>query len=310
MQASASERHDERRGIAYGVGAYVLWGVFPLYFPLLEPASADEILAQRIVWSLVAVAVVLALVARLGSVRVLLADRRRLWLLTVAAVLIAINWVTFIYGVNSERVVEVSLGYFITPLLSVAFGFFVFRERLRPWQLVAIALAAIAVGILALDYGRLPWIALTLAASFGTYGVVKKVVDVGAAEGLAVETLILMPAAVAYAVALELTSSATFAHEGLGHTTLLIASGLVTATPLLLFGAAVTRVPLVLLGLLFYINPMMQFLVGVVVNGEDMPTSRWIGFGLVWVALTILSADGLRAARRSRAAPTPEPALV
>jgi chloramphenicol-sensitive protein RarD len=306
----AGSDHDERRGLAYGLSAYVMWGLFPLFFPLLEPSPADEILAHRIVWSLVAVGVVLAVAARLGSVRSLVRDRRLVWLLVLAAVLIAINWVTFIYGVNSERVVEVSLGYFITPLLSVTFGFFVFRERLRPWQLAAIALATVAVGILAVDYGRLPWIALTLAASFGTYGVVRKIADVGAAEGLAVETLILMPAALAYVIVLAFTGDATFGDEGLGHAALLVTSGVVTAAPLLFYGAAVTRVPLVVLGLLFYVNPLMQFLVGVVVNGEDMPASRWIGFGLVWVALTILSADALRAARRTRAEAAPEPAIA
>ncbi len=222
----------------------------------------------------------------------------------------ATNWGVYIYAVNSEHVIEAALGYFINPLVSAAFGIAVFRERLRPWQLAAIAVATVAVGILAADYGRAPWIALTLAASFGTYGVVRKIADVGAAEGLAVETLILVPAALAYVLVLALTGDATFGDEGLGHATLLVASGVVTAAPLLFYGAAVTRVPLVVLGLLFYVNPLMQFLVGVAINGEDMPTGRWLGFGLVWIALTILSADALRASRRMRAEAAPEPALV
>src|SRR5438874_6472925 len=165
---------EQRLGIVYGVAAYLLWGLFPLFFPLLKPASPAEILAQRIVWSLAAVAVVLAGTRSMGSLRTVLRDRRRLRLLAGAAVLIALNWGTFIYAVNSKHVIESSLGYFITPLVSAAFGVRVFRERLRPWQLVALGLGACAVVLLTLDYGRLPWIALTLAFSFGTYGLLKK----------------------------------------------------------------------------------------------------------------------------------------
>jgi chloramphenicol-sensitive protein RarD len=294
-------RGDEQRlGVFYGVGAYVLWGAFPLFFPLLEPATPVEILAQRIVWSLAAVVVVLVATRSAGSLRAVLGDRRRFTLLAGAGVLIAVNWGTFIYAVNSKHVIESSLGYFITPLVSVAFGVVVFRERLRPWQTAALGLGTVAVALLAVDYGRLPWIALTLALSFGTYGLLKKLANVGAAESLAVETLVLLVPALVYLAVLEAGSGMTFAHRGAGHALLLMASGPVTALPLLLFSGAVTRVPLTVMGMLQYLAPVLQFLVGLVVVGEKMPPSRWIGFVLVWMALLILSADALRASRAAR----------
>src|SRR3954463_1060333 len=182
------ESRERRNGLLYGTAAYLLWGVFPLYFPLLKPAGALEILANRIVWSLVAVAAVLLVTRSFASLTAVLRDRRKLMLLAVAAVLIAVNWGTFIYAVNSDHVIEGSLGYFITPLVSAAFGVFIFREHLRSRQALALGLGAVGWGVLTVDYGRLPWIALTLAASFGCYGLVKKLADVGAAESLAIET--------------------------------------------------------------------------------------------------------------------------
>jgi chloramphenicol-sensitive protein RarD len=307
----AEHQEAERRlGIVYGVAAYFLWGAFPLFFPLLEPAKPVEILAHRIVWSLAAVAVVLAVSKSMRSLIALMKDRRRLKLLSGAAVLIALNWGTFIYAVNSEHVIESSLGYFITPLVSAAFGVMVFRERLRPWQIVALGIGATAVGLLTVDYGRLPWIALTLALSFGTYGLLKKLAGVGAAESLALETLVLLLPAIVFLVVLEATGGGTFAHEGTGHVLLLLAVGPITAVPLLFFAGAVTRVPLTVMGMLQYLAPVLQFIVGLAIVGEAMPASRWIGFGLVWLAIMVFSVDGLNAARRSRAtaaAPIPEP---
>jgi chloramphenicol-sensitive protein RarD len=296
------DRDEYRLGIVYGLAAYLLWGAFPLFFPLLEPAAPVEILAHRIVWSLAAVAVVLAVGSRRGLASLLevMRDRRRLKLLSAAAVLIALNWGTFIYAVNSKHVIESSLGYFITPLVSAAFGLVVFRERLRPWQMAALGLGAVAVGLLTLDYGRLPWIALTLALSFGTYGLLKKLADVGAAESLALETLVLLVPALVYLAVLEVTGGGTFAHAGADHVLLLMAVGPVTAVPLLFFAGAVTRVPLTVMGMLQYLAPVLQFLVGFAIVGEDMPPSRWIGFGLVWVALVVLSLDGVRASRKAR----------
>jgi chloramphenicol-sensitive protein RarD len=312
-QSTEQRAAEHRLGIVYGVAAYLLWGLFPLFFPLLEPAGPVEILAHRIVWSLAAVVVVLAVSRNLRSLKALLRDRRRVKLLSAAAVLIALNWGTFIYAVNSEHVIESSLGYFITPLVSAAFGVMVFREKLRPWQIVALGVGACAVGLLTVDYGRLPWIALTLALSFGTYGLLKKLAGVGAAESLALETLVLLVPAIVFLIVLEATGGGTFAHDGAGHVLLLLSIGPITAVPLLFFAGAVTRVPLTVMGMLQYLAPVLQFVVGLTLAGEDMPTSRWIGFGLVWLAIAVFSVDGLNAARRSRTAaataiPEPQPA--
>jgi chloramphenicol-sensitive protein RarD len=292
---------EQRLGIVYGLAAYLLWGAFPLYFPLLEPAKPVEILAHRIVWSLAAVVVVLVASGATRSLAAVLRDRRKLKLLSAAAVLIAVNWGTFIYAVNSDHVIESSLGYFITPIVSVAFGVFFFRERLRQWQYAALGLGAVAVALLALDYGRLPWIALILALSFGTYGLLKKLADVGAAESLAIETLVLLVPALIYLAVLQASGGGTFTQESPGEMLLLVAVGPVTAVPLLFFAGAVTRVPLTVMGMLQYLAPVLQFLVGLLIVGEEFPATRWIGFGLVWIALVVLSVDGLRASRRSRA---------
>ena len=306
----APATHEERRGVVYGTAAYLLWGLFPLYFPLLEPANPVEIVGHRIVWSLLAVAAVLAIGAGFRPFLALLRDRRRAGLIATAAFLVAINWGVYIYAVNSDHVIEAALGYFINPLVSAAFGIAVFRERLRPWQAVALGLGLCAVLVLTVDYGRLPWIALTLAITFGSYGLVKKLAGVGSAEGLALETLILLTPALGYLIVLEAQGTGTFAHESAGHTALLAAAGPVTALPLLLFSASVTRVPLTVIGMLQYLTPTLQFLIGLLIFGEDMPASRWIGFGLVWIALVILSLDALRTAQRSRAEAVPEPAIA
>jgi chloramphenicol-sensitive protein RarD len=294
--------------VLFGIGAYGLWGVFPLYFPLLDPASPVEILAQRIVWSLVVVLGVLAARRRLYALAGVARDRRTLALLSCAAVLIAVNWGTYIYAVTSDRTIEAALGYFITPLVSVAFGLLVFGEQLRRVQGAAVALGAAAVVVLTAYYSGFPWISLVLAASFGTYGLLKKLADVGAAESLAVETLVLLVPALVYLGALWAAGDATFASEGTGHALLLAASGPVTAVPLLLFAASVTRVPLTTVGLLQYLAPVLQFLIGWLVQGEVMPVSRWIGFSLVWLALLLLSWDGVRSARRPAVVPLAEPA--
>jgi len=291
---------EQRAGVVYGLAAYLLWGLFPLFFPLLEPAGPVEILAHRIVWSLAAFAFILAVGRNWQALRAIFRDRRRALLLTAAALLIALNWGVFIYAVNSEHVIEGSLGYFINPLVSVAFGVMVFRERLRPRQIVALGLGAVAVAVLAVDYGRLPWVALILALSFGSYGLVKKLAGVGPAESLAFETIVLLLPALGFIVAVEAAGSGTAGHDAPGHLLLLIASGPVTALPLLFFSASVNRVPLTIVGMLQYITPTLQFLVGLLIRDEAMPTSRWVGFALVWAALAVLTADMLQATRRSR----------
>jgi chloramphenicol-sensitive protein RarD len=288
-----------RPGFAAGVVAYLIWGLFPLYWPLLEPAAALEILSHRIVWSLVLLVGILAVTVRFRWLAEL--GRRRAGLLALAAVMITINWGTFIYGVNSGHVVETSLGYFINPLVLVALAVALLGERLRRKQLVAVGIAAVAVLVLTIDYGRPPWIALTLAASFAIYGLVKKRAGVDGVESLAVETAFLIVPALGYLLWLEGTGGGTLTSEGPAHFALLAAAGVVTTIPLVLFGAAAIRVPLTTLGLLQYLTPSIQFLIGVMVYGESMPLSRLAGFGLVWVALAVFTLDAIQAVRESRA---------
>ncbi len=295
---------DERRGTAYGVACYFLWGLFPLYWPLLEPAGALEIAAHRIVWSLVFVLGVLAVGRSWSWVRPLLHDPASLTRMTLAAALIGGNWCIYIWGVNNGHVVETSLGYFINPVVTVLIGVLVLQERLRPLQWAAVGLGALAVVVLTADYGRPPWIALGLALSFAAYGLLKKQVGatVGAVQSLTVETAVLFLPALGWLLYLESQGDGRLGHTGVGHGLLLASAGVATAVPLLFFAAAARRVPLSLLGMLQYIAPVLQFLTGVLVYDEEMPASRLAGFALVWAALVLLSADGLRHRHRSRRA--------
>lgn len=287
---------DERRGALYGAAAYLMWGLVPLYWRELDRASPVEVLAHRIIWSLLVVGVILAVRRRVGYVRAM--RGRRLRLLSIAAAIIAVNWGTYIYGVQSGFVVETSLGYFINPLLTVVFGVVLLKETLRRAQWIAVAIAAAAIGVLTADYGRPPWIAIVLAMTFATYGLLKKRADVDAVESLAVESAVLwIPAALLIAL-LAVRGQGAFIAAGASQSVLLASSGIISALPLLCFGAAAVRVPLTTLGLLQYLAPVMQFLLGVLVFREAMPASRWIGFVLIWVALVVLTVDGLRAARR------------
>jgi chloramphenicol-sensitive protein RarD len=298
---------EERRGFAYGVLAYAIWGLFPLYWPLLEPAGALEILAHRIVWSAVVVTLVVAVAGSLADVRRL--PRLALARLALAAFFIAVNWGVYIYGVNSHHVVETSLGYFINPLLTVALGVLVLRERLRRVQWVALALGLLAVIVITVDYGRPPWIALVLACSFGTYGLIKKQVGVPAAQGLVVESGTLALPAIILIAALQANGSGTWTGHGPDHQAWLALAGVVTAVPLLFFAGAASRLPLSTLGVLQYLTPTLQLLIGVYVQHEPMPASRLVGFVLVWVALIMLTTDGWRHRTRPLADPrtTPRP---
>ncbi|WP_055505395.1 EamA family transporter RarD [Nonomuraea pusilla] len=290
---------DYRRGVLFGIAAYSMWGLFPLYWPLLKPSGAVEILAHRMVWSLAAVAVVLLVRRHWSWMRELLRQPAKLGLLALAAVVITVNWGTYIYAVNTGHVVESALGYFINPLVSVVFGVVLLRERLRPLQWIAVGFGALAVLLLTLDYGRLPWIALTLAVSFGVYGLLKKQANVGAAESLTVETLVLLLPALGYLGYLQVAGQSTFGDQGAGHALLLVGAGVITAIPLLCFTASAIRVPLSTIGLLQYIAPILQFLVGVLIAKEVMPSSRWIGFSIVWLALAIFTYDSIRAVRET-----------
>ena len=289
---------ESRRGFAYGVAAYGLWGIFPLYWPLLEPAGALEILAHRVLWSLVTVGIVVLVLRRTAAVRAVLADRRSRLLLLGASAVISLNWFGYIWGVNNGRVVETSLGYFINPLVTVLMGVLILGERLRRRQWLAVGLATVAVVVLTVDYGRPPWVALLLAFSFATYGLAKKQAGVDAVESLAVETLFIGPFAAAYIAWLAWQGTGEFGHHGAAHAWLLTTAGIVTVIPLLCFGAAAIRVTMVTIGLLQNIAPILQFLLGVWWYGEAMPASRWIGFVLVWIALVVFTVDAVHHRRR------------
>jgi chloramphenicol-sensitive protein RarD len=299
---------EQRLGLLYGSAAYVLWGVFPLYFPLLEPAGTIEILAERMAWSLVVMLAVLHFGNGFAGVRAVARNRRQLGLLSLAAVLVAVNWGTYIYAVNSGHVVEASLGYFINPLFTILLGVLVLGERLRAVQWVAVAIGAVAVVVIAVDYGRPPWIALVLAFSFGMYGFCKKRAGAGAVDSLGVETAVqFVPAMIAIAI-IGAQGNLVFGTRP-ATSVLLAGSGIITVIPLLFFAAGTRRLPLSVIGLLQFLTPVLQFAVGVGIRHEPLPTAELFGFGLVWLALIILAVDGVRTQRRARRAPDPAPAV-
>ncbi|MFJ3235233.1 EamA family transporter RarD [Streptomyces sp. NPDC086787] len=290
---------ERRTGLVNGFAAYGMWGLVPLFWPLLRPAGSVEILAHRMVWSLAFVAVALLFVRRWAWAGELLRQPRRLALVALAAAVITVNWGVYIWAVNSGHVVEASLGYFINPLVTIAMGVLLLKERLRPAQWAAVGVGFAAVLVLAIGYGEPPWISLCLAFSFATYGLVKKKVNLGGIESLAAETAIQFLPALGYLLWLSAQGHSTFTTDGPGHAALLASTGIVTAVPLVCFGAAAIRVPLSTLGLLQYLAPVFQFLLGILYFHEAMPPERWAGFTLVWVALALLTWDALRTARRA-----------
>lgn len=298
---------DTRRGYFAAIAAYGMWGLVPLYWKLVKPAGAIEILGHRIVWSVAFTGLLLygmrLRTKKASALGPLFKDRRKLVGVAVAAVVITVNWGVYIYGVNAGRVVETSLGYFINPLVSVALGVAFFGERLRPWQWAAVATGALAVAVLTVEYGRPPWIALALAFSFAIYGAVKKRLGVPPAESLFVESAVMAVPALGFIVWLQATGEGTFTSISVGHALLLAGAGVVTAVPLIFFGAAANRLPLSVMGMIQYMGPILQFGLGVFVFGEEMPPERWLGFGLVWAALALFSLDAVRRARAVRRAP-------
>lgn len=287
-----------RSGLLFGVGAYGMWGMFPAFFPLLEPAGAVEILAHRIIWSFLLMVVVVIAVRRLGDLRRI--TGREWLLLTAAAALISVNWLIYVYAVNNGHVVDAALGYFINPLVSIALGLVVFRETLNGFQWGALGIAVVAVVVLTANLGELPLVSLGLAFSFGLYGAVKKLVPTDPRVSVGVEAGLATPLALAYVVVLQVTGQGTFTAHGGGHAALMILAGVLTALPLLLFAAAAQRLALVTLGLLFYMTPAMQLTWGVLVGQEPMPPARWVGFALIWLALLVFTADAVRRARTDR----------
>ncbi|HYY10992.1 MAG TPA: EamA family transporter RarD [Kineosporiaceae bacterium] len=295
---------DGRRGVLYGIGAYGLWGIFPLYFRLLERSGALEVVVHRVLWSLVVCLGVVAAVHGWAELKATLAVPRQVVTLGVGAVLLAVNWGVYVYAVNSGQVIEASLGYYVNPLVTVLLGVVVLRERLRPLQWTAVGVGAAAVAVLTWAYGHPPFIALTLALSFGLYGLIKNRVgaNVGAVTSLTTETLVLALPAAALLVWLEARGDGHFTQNPPWQALLLVSVGVATVVPLLFFAAAARRVPLSTIGLLQYMTPTLQLLCGVLLLGERMSTPRWVGFGLVWVALVLLTADMLRTATRRRTA--------
>jgi chloramphenicol-sensitive protein RarD len=292
----ASKRSEYSLGLLFGFSSYIMWGLFPLYWPLLEPANPLEIVSHRAVWTLVFCLIVLALNKQIRTTLSVMKNPKTMAALLLSTILVSINWITYIWAVNHGHVVEAALGYYINPLIIIAFGVILLREKMRPLQWVAVAIAAVGVLVLTIDYGRLPWVAISLALSWGSYGLVKKKLNLGALEGLAIETLISFIPYVGYLIYLGSQGSGQFGHKPL-LTILLISAGAVTAIPLLLFNGSTTRLPYSTIGLLQYITPTIQFSLGVWLRHEDMPTARWIGFIVIWFALVALGTDLVRSSR-------------
>ena len=288
--------NKEKLGLVYGLGAYVLWGLFPLYWPLLKPATSPEIVSHRAVWTMVFCFIILAITKSLKSTLATFKRPKVAAKLFTASILVSINWLIYIWATNNGHVVEASLGYYINPLIAIAFGIILLKERMRLMQWVSVSIATIGVLVLTIDYGRLPWIAFGVALSWGPYGLIKKQLNLGAVEGLAIETLIAFIPYCVYLLFLGSKGEGQFG-QGVSLTILLVSAGAVTAIPLLLFNASTTRLPLTTIGLLQYITPTLTFIIGVWVNHEVMSTARWIGFVIIWIALFVLAYDLVRSGR-------------
>ena len=290
------QRSERSLGLIFGLSAYLLWGLFPLYWPLLKPASAYEIVAHRAIWTLVFCLVVLAFHKKLRKTISRIREPKIFFGLLATSALISVNWIVYIWATNAGHVVEASLGYYINPLVIIAFGVLLLKEKMRFGQWVAVGIATIGVAVLTIDYGRLPWIALALAISWGSYGVIKKVLDLGALEGLTIETMLSFIPYATFLLILQSNGTGQFGqHWGLS--ILLISAGAITAIPLLLFNGSTTRLPYTVIGLLQYITPTIQFSIGVWVRHEEMSAARWAGFAIIWCALIALAIDLVRSSR-------------
>ncbi|HEX3007976.1 MAG TPA: EamA family transporter RarD [Bacteroidales bacterium] len=288
------------KGIWYAVGAYGLWGLFPLYWKLLHHIPAIQLIGHRIVWSFVSLVVILVIINQFRKFKNSAISFSLIRIYSLAAILVGINWLTYVWAVNTDHVVETSLGYFINPLISVLIGVIFFREKLRLWQWIPIGIAAIGVLYLTFAFGALPWIALTLAFSFAFYGMVKKIAPLSSLHGLTLETVILFIPAALYLVYCEKAGEGALFHQGAGIDLLLIGAGLVTTIPLLMFAAAAKRIPLSIIGVLQYIAPTIQFLIGILVYHEAFTIKQFVGYCFVWVALLIFATDSFYAYRKVR----------
>lgn len=297
-----SDRPNQPAGVAYAAGAYLLWGVLPLYFLLLVPSGPWEIVAARVVFSFIFCLLLLAVARGWRRIMVIIRQPRLLGWTALAGVLIYINWQVFLIGTLTGHVIETSLGYFINPITTVLLGVFVLHERIRRLQWVAIGIAAVAVIVIIVAYGSFPWIALSLTASFGVYGLIKKKIGpaVDAVSGLTLESFWLLPIAVVQLIIVAQTTGITFGTVGTAHTALMLFAGIATAVPLLLFAAGARRINLAVIGMIQFMTPIMQFLIGVYLLHEPMPAERWIGFIIVWIAVGVFIVDLLIAAGRGR----------
>lgn len=286
-----------KKGIWYGIAAYAMWGFFPIYWKLLHEVPALQLLGHRIAWSFLLLLAFIFITKQWDIFRSVAFERKTLGIYAIAGVLLSLNWLIYVWGVNAGFIVETSLGYFINPLLSVLFGVIFLREKLRPMQWLPVIIAAIGVTYLTITYGRPPWIALSLAVTFGLYGLVKKLSPLGSVFGLTLETGIVFPAALIYLIVMQAGGSGEFLHDGLVVDLLLIGAGVVTTIPLLMFASAAKEIPLNMIGVLQYFAPTIQFLIGVFVYKEPFDTTRFIGFGIVWIALIIFWVENIIAHR-------------
>lgn len=293
------------KGILYGIGAYALWGFFPIYWKILHNVPALQLLGHRISWSFVLLLIYILVTKQWAGFRAYAFNKKALGIYSIAAVLLSFNWLIYVWGVNAGFIVETSLGYFINPLLSVLLGVLFLRERLRPMQWVPVGIAAIGVGYLTFVYGRLPWIALSLAFTFGFYGFVKKLSPLGSLYGLTLETGLVFPMALVYLAFMNVGGTGAFLHDGTLVNVLLIGGGIVTTVPLLMFASAAKQIPLTVVGLLQYIAPSLQFLIGVFIYKEPFDHAHLIGFSIVWTALIIFAVESYLA-NRVPAQPIPE----
>ena len=297
---SPGSKDERRTGLGYGLLAYFLWGAMPVYFLAMRPAGAVEIVGWRILFSLIVCVLLLAVTRAWGPFREVLRDRRTTLLFGLAGALIYVNWTVYVYASTTHQIVDAALGYFINPIVTVLLGVLVLRERLRPGQWVAVAVSALAVVVLGVEAGRLPWISLALAASFGLYGLVKKRANADVVSGLTLETAWLAPVAAVQLLVVGVGPGLAFGTAGLFPTLMIASAGIGTAVPLLLFAGSTRRLPLSVAGFLQYVAPILQFLLGVAVLHEAMPPARLVGFALVWVALVLLVVEGLLATGRAR----------
>jgi len=296
----AEQKSRYNSGLLAGVGAYLIWGVIPLYWQLLKPASAPEILAHRVVWSFGLLLVIVYFRNLMVEIKATFFDKQKMLLIFFASILITINWGVFIWAVNNGHIIETSLGYFINPLVSVALGVIVLKEKLRSLQKVAVGLTFIAVSFLTLTLGNPPYIALSLAFSFGFYGLVKKMANVNAIPSLTIETLLLTPFFSVFLFYLDSKNELSFVNQDATHSFWLATAGIVTVIPLLLFGTAVVRIPLVVIGLLQALGPILQFLIGYIAFNEPMSSARWTGFMIVWLAVSVFSYDAIKSYQNNK----------